>query len=287
MAPATLTSAALIALAAVWALTGFSTPSISDQLSAAEREGSSDGRRVVLLKTADLHGSGIRSHVLLFLDKPGTRTPRSDDLRIYDEHGNKLVLAFRFQPTGPRAVFQYRAATVVDFDGADAIVGGYGYAGDAREAIVPFAVDWDNGAERYRLISLDMGAPTLPAASRIFAETQYRRVYDQQTTFTDPPDHLMLTGHRVQDFTVTPTPHRLVAGWFLIPWLGTHEAKFELHTSIFDSSTGAPHLTPCKLTGLTRPLVVHMGQERAPMNVFEEAYTAASTGNYCAPSASG
>jgi hypothetical protein len=283
--PAVATFAAVVALLGVWALSGFSTPSIGDQLAAIQRKGSSNARHAVVLGSADLHGSGGTSHVLLFLDNPGTRKPRSDELRIYDEHGDKLVRALRFEPAGPRAVFQYRAATDVDFDGAAEIVGGYGYAGKAREAIVPFAIDWDHGAGRYRVVPLDLGPPTLSRKPAIVAEAQYRDVYAAPTRFADPAAHLALTGHRVQDFIVTSPPRRLVAGWFLHPWLAAEKATFELHTAIFDASRGVPHLTPCTLTGGAGPLVVRAGRERAVMNVFEEAYTAASRGRFCAPGA--
>jgi hypothetical protein len=280
--PASATFATLIVLLAVWALSGFSTPSIGDQLASIQRKGSSNERHAVVLGTADLHGSGERSHVLLFLDNPGTRNPRSDELRIYDEHGDKLVRALRFRPAGPRAVFQYRATTDVDFDGAAEIVGGFGYAGKAREAMVPFAIDWDHGAGRYRVVALDLGPPTLSRKPAIVAEAQYRDVYAAPTQFTDPADHIELTGHRVQDFIVSSPPRRLVAGWFLHPWIASEKATFELHTAIFDSSRGVPHLRPCTLTG-AGPLVVRAGRERSVMSVFEEAYTAANGGRFCSP----
>lgn len=285
--PAAATLAAVVGVFAVWALTGWKTPSIGDQLRAIQRAGARDGRRVVVLPAGDLHGSGEKSHVLLFLDSPSTRKPRSDELRIYDEQGEDLVRALRFEPAGRRAVFQYRGTTDVDFDGADEIVGGYGIAGEAREALVPFGINWDEGAERYRLVALDLGPPTFSRKPRIRAEAQYRAVYAAPTTFTDPADHLTLTGHRVQDFIVTPPPRRLVAGWFLRPWLGSQKATFELHVAILDSSTGAPHLTPCTLTGHAGPLIVSAGQDRAPMNVFADAYAAAAAAaakrGSCAP----
>lgn len=285
--PGLATLAAVIGFFAVWQVSGFSTPSISDQLAAIKRDGSTGGRRVEQLTEADLHGGGTRSYVLLFVSNPNAVGPRSDELRVYDQHGDKLVLALRFQPSGRQAVFQYRADSDVDFDGAAEIVGGYGYADEARGAMVPFAIDWNDGAGRYRLVPLDMGAPKLSQRATSIPEAQYRAVYNTATTFKDTNDHLTISGYRVQDFAVTPPPHRLVAGWFLQPWLGSKRATFELHAAIFDSSTGAPHLTPCGLTGLAHPLIVTSTQARLPMNVFEEAYAIASKGRYCAPASLG
>jgi hypothetical protein len=285
--PAVAATAALAALVAVWALSGFSIPSISDQLVAIQRAGSRGGRRAVVLATADLHGSGAKSHVLLFEDGPGARRPRSDEIRIYDEHGDRLVRALRFAPTGARAVFQYRATTDVDFDGADEVVGGYGDPAKARAALVPFAIDWDTAAGRYRLVALDLGPPALSRPQHSLAESQYRDVYDAAKTFTDATDHLSLTGHRVQDFIVSPPPHRLVAGWFLRPWIGSAAARFELHTAIFDATRGVPHVSGCTLTGGVAPLVVRAGRDRSALSVFADAYAEASRGRFCRPDALG
>jgi hypothetical protein len=281
--PAAATLAAVIGFVAVWQVSGFSTPSISDQLAAIKRDGSSGGRHVEQLTAADLHGGGTRSYVLLFAPKPNAASPKSDELRVYDQHGDKLVPALRFQPSGRRAVFQYRADSDVDFDGAAEIVGGYGYANEARGAMVPFAIDWNDAENRYRLVTLDMGAPKLSQRATSIPEAQYRAIYNRPTTFTDANEHITISGYRVQDFAVTPAPHRLVAGWFLQPWLGSKKATFELHAAILDSSTGAPHVTPCRLTGLNHPLIVSSTQARLPMDVFEEAYAMASAGRYCAP----
>jgi hypothetical protein len=68
----------------------------------------------------------------------------------------------RFEPTGPRAQFSFRGATDVDGDGADEMVAGYSRP-DARQAMVPFVLDWDESRNRYALarsISDPRGSPT-------------------------------------------------------------------------------------------------------------------------------
>lgn len=280
LAAAGATTLALLALLAVWAFSGFSAPTIDDQLATVQREGSKNGRRaIVLASSASFHGTGANSRVLLFVDVPGTRRPRSDELRIYDEHGDDLERALRFEPSGRRAVFQYRGLADVDFDGSDELIGGFGYPDDARQAIVPFAVEWDRIRERYRLVPLDLGPPSLSRRPRNVPERQYREVYAAPTTFSG--NGLRLTGHRVQDFIVSAPPRRLVAGWFLHPWIGTDEAIFELQPATLDSTTGTPHLTPCRFS--ERPIVVHAGRDRPLINVFADAYAKAAEGKGCLP----
>ena len=271
---------ALAALAAVWIVSGFSQPTIADQLATVQRDGSRGGRRaIVLAEPANLHGTGMKSHVLLFVDAPGTRRPRSDELRIYDEHGDDLVRALRFEPTGRRAVFQYRGLADVDFDGAEELVGGFGYPDHARQALVPFAVEWDRVSERYRLVPLDLGPPVLSRRPRNVPARQYREAYAAPTTFRARGDGLSVTGHRVQDFIVSAPPRRLVAGWFLHPWIGTEKAILELQPAALDATTGTPHLTRCRFS--ERPIVVRAGRDRPLAKVFEDAYAEAAASKGC------
>jgi hypothetical protein len=273
----------------VVAANGWRTPSIQTQLTSIKHKGVLGGARSVVTEKADLHGNGDTSYIVYFRDRDSA-SPRSDELRIYDQHGDKLVRAFRFQPTGPRAQFERRKLADVDADGAAELVGGYDYLAEARGAMVPFAVDWDDAAGRYRLVPLELGAPRLtPSAVRIAArfripEQQYLNLYAAPTTFTDAADHLALTGHRVQDFTVTDAPQRMIAGWFLKPWLNVRTlGALEVQFAIFARNTGAPRLTPCSFGGAPTPLVVTTREDRALESVFNEAYTAVSQGRFCAP----
>ena len=89
---------------------------------------------------------------------------------------------------------------------------------------MPFAIDWDNAKRRYDLVSLDLGAPhlsqrALPRAYRV-PERQYRTLYAKPIALRDARSGQRISGHRVQDFTVTGAPQRLVAGYFLRPPAG-------------------------------------------------------------------
>jgi hypothetical protein len=61
-------------------------------------------------------------------------------------------------------------------DGAEEVVGGFGCAGrdQGRQALVPFAIDWDGFDRRYRVVSLDLGPPEL-SRKRARARTATRR----------------------------------------------------------------------------------------------------------------
>lgn len=287
--PLVATALALVACAIVVATKGWRTPSIQDQLTSIKHKGSLGGTRSVIIHTADLHGNGDNSYIVYFRDRTA-QSPRSDELRIYDKHGETLRRAFRFAPTGRRAQFEYRALLDVDGDGATELVGGWDFPDEARNAMVPFAVDWDDGANRYNLVPLDLGAPKLKPHAVKLAKNfrtpakQYLTLYAAPTTFPDPRDKVTLTGHRVQDFTVSEAPYRMIAGWFLKPWLNVRTlGVLEVQVAIFARNTGAPRLTPCTFRGAPDPLLVGTREERALESVFHEVYTGVSQGRFCSP----
>ena len=76
-----------------------------------------------------------------------------------------LVRELRFEPRevfpGEEALFQFRFIGDIDGDGADELVGGYGTPAIRGELLLPFAVDWNDDADRYELVSL---APSPHAA---------------------------------------------------------------------------------------------------------------------------
>ena len=140
-------------------------PSIADNHRSSRRLARRSSRASPVAGAIDLHGSGEASYLFLFQDTASARRPRSEEIRIYDRRGDRLVQRLRFEPDRPGAVFQFRSATDIDFDGASEIVGGYGLPGEGRGALVPFAIDWDNAERRYDLVSLDLGAPVLAACA--------------------------------------------------------------------------------------------------------------------------
>jgi hypothetical protein len=278
---------AVVALAVIWIGSGFSVPSIADQLARVQRDGSGGERRPTMLGTTDLHGTGVKSHVILFRGRSDPARPRSDGLRIYDEVGDKLVLRLNFEPRpDPQrsyAVFQYRGTADVDGDGAAELIGGYAYAGSdqGRQALVPFAVNWDGDSRRYRVVPLDLGPPALSRKPATRAAAQYRRLYAAPVAFADRRGGQTLTGHRVQDFALTALPYRLVIGWFLQPWIDAAPATFEVQVAILDRTTGTPRVRPCRFPG--KPLVLRAGRDRHVPDVLREAYAAASTNATCTP----
>ena len=278
---------AVAALALVWVLAGFSTPTpptVGEQIGAIKRAGSQDGRQVRVYGPVDLRGSGEASYLFQFQDGPGSvSSPRSDQLRVYDVLGTRLVPRLRFEPVGPRAVFQYRSSADVDQDNSAEIVGGYGESGTAgaRQALVPFAINWDDAAQRYKMVSIDLGAPTLSRPAADVPSRQYRAVYARPTTYSDPQTNTQITAHRVQDFVVTRPPRRLVAAYFLRPPLGDREPLFEIHPTTLLAGA-APRVTPCVLEG--SPLIVVPGnRKRLPSSVIADAWSAASRGRFCGP----
>lgn len=292
--PAAGTLAAVLCIGLVWWLSGFSTPappSIADQITAIEATGAHGGRhaRLPVPGAIDLHGSGEASYLFLFQDAAGARRPRSEEIRIYDRQGDRLVQRLRFEPDRPGAVFQFRSATDVDFDGASEIVGGYGLPGEGRGALVPFAIDWDNATRRYDLVSLDMGPPRLsqdplPRAYRV-PERQYRTLYAKALVLRDARSRQRISGHRVQDFTVTGAPQRLVAGYFLRPPLAQRDhARLELQGAILSAATGAPHLTPCAFADRPPVALDLSWGERSLPKAIEESWAQASAASRCAPS---
>ncbi len=284
MIPALGALGCLVALAIVWATSGLDPATIQEQLGDIRRDGDPSGRSATVFDPSDLHGTGTPTRLVLFRDDDVPRT-LSDELHIYDEEGGDLERRWRFEPSADDspAEFQFRGTADVDGDGADEILGGFGYTGrdEGRRALVPFAIDWDHESERYRLVPLDFGPPALRTEPRGLAARQYLDLYSAERTFRDPDEGVELTGHRVQDFTLTPGPPRLVAGWFVRPWLDGEPARFELQVAILDMTTGRPDLTPCRFPG--RPLTAESGLDRSLPNVFREAYAKAAGQGFCTP----
>jgi hypothetical protein len=258
--PAGLTLAALMAAGLIWGLKGFSIPQpppISDQLADVKRAATREGRVVTtpaVVGALDLHGTGAASYFRVVVDRPGTGLPpRADELRVYDDRGGRLKLRMRFEPRDPGARFQFRASADIDYDGAVEVVGGYSRP-DARQALVPFAIDFDDDDD-YTLVPLDLGPPKLtrlPDLEHKFRipTRQYRAVYEHPVSFPDRRTKTVLTGRRVQDFIVTTPKRRLVAGyWVQAPLTSSDVGVLELQAGVFKAGSGAPRVQRCSLSG--------------------------------------
>lgn len=271
---------------------GFSTPtppSMGAQVAELERRAAKDGQfvRPVVGKAVDLHGTGQESRVFTFTVASPTRgePAPSDEVRIYDDDGGWLRPAFRFRPSDAGVKFEFRGAGDVDGDGAVEIVGAFA-APDARYAMLPVALDWQSLSQRYAIVPLDLGAPTLsdvdlPKHFQVAAR-QYRDKYAGAVTIRDATSAQRVTGHRVQDFVVT-SPPRMVAAYFLRPPfdLTKDKALYELHAAILTVGR-KPSLTPCALAGGPPPQMEILLAERSQKKALAETWAQATTNRYCA-----
>ena len=248
-----------IITAVVLVVWGFSTPTpppMAAQIAAIERRAAKEGHyvRQVVGGALDLHGSGQDSRLFVVSDsevRRGEPAP-SDELRIYDEQDGWLRRAFRFRPAEPGVKFEFRGARDIDGDGAVEVVGGYA-APDARNAVLPLAIEWQGFAQRYAIVPLDLGPPPLSTAKlpkRFQVQARlYREKYDAAFTIRDASSSRHVTGHRVQEFVIA-TPLRIVAAYFLRPPfdLTKDRALYELHAAILKVGR-SPSLTRCELVG--------------------------------------
>lgn len=166
-------------------------------------------RRVTRLLFADLHGSGTDSLIVVHRDARASlrgafRPPRaSDELLIYDQdRGGRLRLAFAFQPRkatfarqrifGTERPWAWLARIMYarDFDGDHAVelVGAFVAAGGLLtkyEGVVPFALRWYPGPQRYAIESL-VGDPPLLAPRRDERLARSRTHREMVATFERP-----------------------------------------------------------------------------------------------------
>jgi hypothetical protein len=270
---------------------GFSTPTpppMAAQIAAIERRAAQHGQyvRQVVGGALDLHGSGQESRLFVVSDsevRRGEPAP-SDELRVYDDEGGWLRHSFRFRPAEPGVKFEFRGARDVDGDGAVEVVGGYA-APDARNALLPLALDWQSSAQRYALVPLDLGPPPLGSAElpkRFQVQARlYREKYDRAVTIRDVSSSRRLTGHRVQEFELA-TPLRIVAAYFLRPPfdISKDRALYELHAAILKIGR-SPGLTRCELVGAPPPRMEILLSERSQRSALSETWQRATANRYC------
>ena len=77
-----------------------------------------------------------------------------------------LTRRFDFRPREPGWVFSFRYLGDIDGDGDAELIGGYGDPRDASQALLPFMIDWDGGAGRYRITPLQAAPPPHVGATR-------------------------------------------------------------------------------------------------------------------------
>ncbi len=205
---------------------------------------------------ADFHSSGEQSYFLVFGDAGGTPAARarSDEIQIFDQHGDELERVLRFEPkplgSGTSAeplLFQFRFIGDIDGDGADELVGGYGTPAIRGELLLPFAVDWDEDASGYRLVSLAPEPVRLETRARGEDVAGLRAAYAQRLRIIDVDGERTLAGYRAQDFTVSGDPHRLIGAYVSDIRREGLERLVELRPANFHRTGGSPRVTPCRL----------------------------------------
>jgi hypothetical protein len=258
-----------VASRAVWALCGmaalgavgigviggFVIPSLDEQIADVRRDASREGKRVYEFPAAHFHGGKSESRLFYIEEsdryKRVYRSPSplaSGEIRIYDVHDGDLTEAFRFQPEdGKTAVFRYRFLGDLDHDGDEELIGGYGCPQDQSEALLPFAVYWDDPAARYRIASLQNEWPDgqLMAQPRPSAQA-FRGGYREPVSFRDESEDLSISGYRVQDFAVTKNG-LMINGLAVDARTPSRIGEVELAVNQIRLSDNAPVVVPCKL----------------------------------------
>jgi hypothetical protein len=258
-------------------ITGFEIQSIDEQIRNIRRQASRDGKTVFEFAAAAFQGGEAKSRLFYFEDKRnvfGSGAPLpSGEIRIYDERDEDLKEAFRFQPEGGRtAVFRYRFLGDLDSDGDDELIGGYGRPQELSEALLPFAVYWDDEAGRYAMRSLQTEPPDRhlqleprPNASAL------RDGYRERVTFQDASEGQSITGYRVQDFAITNEPARLISGLAVDARTPTRVGEVELAVNQIRFTGNEPTLVPCRLRA-KKPLRAPWSSDRALSSVLAERW---------------
>ena len=296
LAPLAICTLALATVALLAVLGEFekpTPPTIAEQAQQARRDGSAGPREVVDTERADFHGSGEPSYFLVFGDAgavPAGRA-RSDEIQVFDQHGDELERVLRFEPkplgSGNSAeplLFQFRFIGDVDGDGADELIGGYGTPAIRGELLLPFAVDWDEDASRYRLVSLGSEPVTLETPGRGEDVAGLRAAYAQPLRIRDVEGEGTLAGYRSQDFAVSANPHRLVGAYVSDIRRDGAERRVELRPAIFRRTGGLPQVTPCRLLDTPAVVATAPSAKARPLQTATlEAWLKASKDRFCVP----
>jgi hypothetical protein len=268
-------------------------PTIAEQAQDARRQGSAGPREVVDAERVDFHDTGEESYFYAFGDADGVpqSEARSDELQVFDKHGEDLEREFRFEPrpigdpsSPEQLLFQFRFIGDIDGDGADELVGGYGTPAIPGELIMPFAVDWDEDAERYRIVSLAREPASLDTRGRGADAEGLRAAYARRLRLTDvdEPD-LALGGYPSQDFAVTVDPHRMLSAYVSQFRRGGAERIVEIQASTFQRTGGRPRVARCRLGARALAAKAPRGNVRSLYAFTLETWLEASKDRFCVP----
>jgi hypothetical protein len=195
------------------------SPSVTTQIANIEREGFKANLYPSVARLVVLHGA-TQSLMLVLRDRgtdnfsPGAPyQPRSDELRIYDVMGDKVVLAYRYLPRATRDVgpwvFRLDAAGDVRNNGTAVIIGSYaiypmGFAEEPR----PLIINWDSVAQRYVMYPIITKVPDIPAPVGTFAQG-VRQTTLQRDPWIDQVSKQPFRGYGVADYEIETMPNGL------------------------------------------------------------------------------
>jgi hypothetical protein len=195
-----------------------SSPSVSAQIANIERQGFKANLYPYIARRVVLHGA-TESLVLVLRNREtdnfsgfsGRARFRSDELRIYDIVGNKVVLRYRYLPSaksGP-GVFRLDAAGDVHNNGTAVIVGSYAiYPMGIPEEPHPFIINWDSVALRYVMYPIITKVPVIPAPIGAFAQG-VRQTTLRPDPWIDEFSKQPFRGYGVADYEIETMPSGL------------------------------------------------------------------------------
>jgi hypothetical protein len=291
--PAIAGGAAFLAVLVLVATIGLSPPDpvpLKDQIENAKAAGQAGNRKSIGTERVDFRGAGRQSYFFEFGDEEGTAgaKARSDELQIWDVRGGKLVRALTFEPSplgDEEALFQFRDVGDIDGDGAEELVGGYGTPAIRGELLIPFVVDWDSDARRYRLVALTPEPPEFATGARGEDVDGLRSTYGKRLTLVNRPQNTpsaRLAGYPAQDFMVSPSHQVLVNAYTTDIRLNRGRRVMELQPRLFRRTGGPPALTPCMLarTEKLTPSLPFAGEQRLE-GALQDFWRGASRGRNC------
>jgi hypothetical protein len=290
--PAAGAGAAFLSVVVLGLTIGIRTPEppepvpLGEQVENARAAGARGDRQSIGSERVDFRGSGQRSYFLEFGDEPGVPRgrARSDEIQVWDVRGGELRRALAFEPGllgQERTLFQFRDVGDIDGDGAEELVGGFGTEAIRGEVLVPFAVDWDSDARRYRLIVLTPQPPEFATKARGPDERGLRSTYLKRLALTNRhPGSFGFAGYPAQDFTVSRGHQILVKAY--VSDIRPDRRVLELQPQLFRRTGGSPGVTPCALEGrptLTAELPLARSQRLE--GALQEFWREASEGRNC------
>jgi hypothetical protein len=259
--PAGLTAVVLIVIGLIAVTSSLEQPVPLPLAQQADQLVRGVGDRIFGPVQADLHGTGEKSQLFVAAppasEEDANGVPPSHEIRIYDPRGDELEERFRFQPDVDGGVFQYRGLDVIAGGSGEKLVGGYGFYAEANRALLPFMVYWDSASGEYRMEALQDAPPELSqGVTPKPAARPYLHAYRERVTLRDSDEDLTLSGYRVQDFSITQEPDRLVSALAIDPKTETETGRVEVQGSNLSFPGGDPTLFACQFTGGDRrPLV--------------------------------